>query len=215
MHSETPNLKQQQQYGPYKLRIKFNHGIDIFDLTLVLIKGAMIIVTIALVLLYIIRFMVSKSEKAKDDLNESIDWINKLLYHMILVIFFFIAIITIWTFRRFWRVAVDKSREKVSALVHDTKKALRMKKSPKIENKSHLKDFSEYAKGLASSANHYVPVSDMVKHTTNAIDNFVNDEETTQYVSSLVFWNFLFLIPIYVGLWNSNNCKSEAIQMFA
>lgn len=200
------NIKPKQQ--EYKLTLKST--VDYFDFTLVVLKIFMILVTITLMLMYCIKFFYKS-----DDIQDTIDFINRLLYHMILIIFFFIALITLWTFRRYWRVAADKSLHKMNEIVHDTKKALKIKHYPPIKNKSTLKAFSSYAKSAVNKIDNYVHASDYIKQTTAHIDQFVDNQQTREYVSSLVWWNFLFLLPIYFGLFNSKNCRSEAITMFA
>lgn len=185
---------------------------DTADLMLVFIKVFLILFTLVLLGLDVLHWMLKKFKKLDDDLSKAIKEINKILFKTVIVIYFIIAIIALVNFREYWRVAAEKGRDKMNDMIHDVKKVTNYRSCPKNPSTQRLKSFTSGVSNFATKLDSKVHVSHYVNSLTKSIDS-IKDEEFMEYTKSLVWWNYLFLLPIYAGLWQYKG-DSSLIEMF-
>ena len=205
---------------------------EFFDTILVFIKIFLIFLTVLVGILYLVRYIHSTNQKKSsssstsassdndDDktkkqcttrLCKSIDNINDILYHMIIIIYFIIAIVVLFAFRDKAIDAVKHGRKKVGEIMGDLARLTGIRKPTNA---------------------HQMTTNDVNVHGTMAQNNAPNEQQSTvktlsttmrdlksaemkDYAMSLVWWNMLFLLPVYAGLFTSRNTANWLIRTAA
>jgi biopolymer transport protein ExbB/TolQ len=165
-------------------------------------------------ILYFFAYYHKNSKEPSPRLLKDIDRINNILYHMILIVYMIIAVCAIIAFRPYIWEAVSAGKHKMAAIFRDMHKAVGL-------GTNHI---SAETAHTAASAQGYSTI-DYIKSiaTTEKARNLVNsgakllkeakESEMQKYTMGLVFWQQIFLIPLYIGLF-STKCNSELIKTF-
>ena len=199
---------------------------EFFDTIIVFIKLFMIALTVLVGILYLVKFFHKRNQKDATDeekcstrLCKSIDTINNILYHMIIIIYFVIACIVLFAFRdKMWN-AVKRGREKMGHITNDILRKTGMKKTKDTHEltKNQIQSFTTDATLESMKKKESCPKEELPAHVKSLGDfmKHVKSNEMKDYAMSLVWWNMLFLLPVYAGLFTSENSSNGLIRMFA
>ena len=149
-------------------------------------------------------------KKPSQRLLKSIDRINNILYHLILMVYMIIAICAIFAFRSYAWEAVSAGKEKMKAIYKDMHKAVGLDHN-NIPQKEAYNPTNENLRQM-----HSIAFTDKARKAVTAGSYFIQEaksEEMQKYTMSLVFWNMIFLLPLYFGLFTSD-CNSSLIKTF-
>lgn len=219
------------QYETFK---NISQPTEFFDTIIVFIKIFMIFLTVLLGILYLVKMIHSNNQKSSTDdddnkskqcstrLCKSIDNINNILYHMIIIIYFIIAIIVLFTFRdKIWN-AVHRGRKKLGEIMGDIAKKSGISKPSESHHLTNddIHNFAYTATRVASRSQKQqksFPKDELPAHvhTLSEFMKTVKSNEMKDYAMSLVWWNMLFLLPVYAGLFTSRNTANSLITTFA
>ena len=157
-----------------------------------------------------------KDEPCNTRLCKAIDNINDILYHMILIIYFIIAIVVILAFHDKALNAVKKGRVKLGHIMSDIAVKTGLKKPDvAMMTTNEAQNFSKTAIDIAKQQKqkqHKLP--EFLK-TLNEYASHLKTNEMKDYAMSLVFWNQLFLLPVYAGLYISRNTDNAIVKFWA
>ena len=219
------------QYETFK---NISQPTEFFDTIIVFIKIFMIFLTVLVGILYLVKMIHSNNQKSSTDdddnkskqcstrLCKSIDNINNILYHMIIIIYFIIAIIVLFAFRdKIWN-AVHRGRKKLGEIMGDVAKKSGISKPSESHNLTNddIHKFAYTAARAASTSQKQqksCPKEELPAHVHTLSDfmKSVKSNEMKDYAMSLVWWNMLFLLPVYAGLFTSRNTANSLITTFA
>lgn len=218
---------QQQQSGTifkYETFKNISQPTEFFDTIIVFIKIFMIALTLLLGILYLIKFFHKRNqtdatdeEKCSTRLCKSIDTINNILYHMIIIIYFVIACIVLFAFRdKVWN-AVKRGRDKMGYIMNDLSRAAGIRKPDNSHELTNNQIHSLSTHASLESLQKQQSSPDLPAHV-NTMGDFmkhIKSNEMKDYAMSLVWWNMLFLLPVYAGLFISESSANGLIRMFA
>lgn len=182
-----------------------------FDTFIVLIKIFMIFLTVLMAILYFFAYYHKNSKEPSPRLLKDIDRINNILYHMILIVYMIIAVCAIIAFRPYIWEAVSAGKHKMAAIFGDMYKAVGLSSDHITARTAASADSPSMIKSLKGLA-----TTEKARNLVNAgakLFKEAKESEMQKYTMGLVFWQQIFLIPLYIGLF-STKCNSELITTF-